>query len=94
MVFKRLPDAGLKLKESKCEFFRSQIHYLGHMLLAKGIQPLPEKLDSITNMPAPENQIEVKQFLALVGYYHKFVPWFSDISRPLPKLTRKDIPFT
>ena len=59
-VFKRLQDAGLKLKESKCDFFRSQIHYLGHMLLADGIQPLPEKLDSITNMPAPENQTEVK----------------------------------
>ena len=41
-VFKRLQDAGLKLKESKCDFFRSQIHYLGHMLLAEGIQPLPE----------------------------------------------------
>ena len=53
-VFKRLQDAGLKLKESKCDFFRSQIHYLGHMLLAEGIQLLHEKLNSITNMPAPE----------------------------------------
>ena len=76
-VFKRLQDVGLKLKESKCDFFRSQIHYLGHMLSADGIQPLPEKLDSITNMPAPENQTEVKQFLGLVGYYHKFIPHFS-----------------
>ena len=50
-VFKRLQDAGLKLKESKCDFFRSQIHYLGHMLSPEGIQPLPEKLDNITNMP-------------------------------------------
>ena len=76
-VFKRLQEAGLKLKESKCNFFRLQIYYLGHMLSAEGIQPLPEKLDSITNMPAPENQTEVKQFLGLVGYYHKFVPHFS-----------------
>ena len=91
-VFKRLQDAGLKLKESKCDLFRSQIHYLGHMLSAEGIQPLPEKLDSITNMPAPENQTEVKQFLGLVGYYCKFVPHFSDISRPLAKLMRKDTP--
>ena len=63
------------------------------MLSAEGIQALPKKLDSITNMPAPENQTEVKQFLGLVGYYHKFVPHFSDISRPLSKLTRKDTPF-
>ena len=93
-VFKRLQDTGLKLKESKCNFFRSQTHYLGHMLSAEGIQPLPEKLDSITNIPVPENQTEVKQFLGLVGYYHKFVPHFLDISRPLAKLMRKDTPFT
>ena len=63
------------------------------MLSAEGIQPLSEKLDSITNMPAPENQTEVKQFLGRVGYYCKFVPHFLDISRPLAKLTRKDTPF-
>ena len=63
------------------------------MLLADGIQPLPENLDSITNLPATENQTEVEQFLGLVGYYRKFIPHFSDISRPLSKLMRKDTPF-
>ena len=93
IVFKRLVATDLKLKQPKCEFFRSQIHYLGHMLSAEGIQPLLEKLNSIMKMPAPENQTEVKQFLGQVGYYHKFVPCFSDISRPLVKLMRKDTPF-
>ena len=36
----------------------------------------------------------MKQFLGLLGYYHKFIPHFSDISRPLAKLMRKDTPFT
>ena len=76
-VFKRPQDAGLKLKESKCDFFRLQIHYLGNILSAEGIQLLPKKLDSITNMPVPENQTEVKQFL--VRYYCKFVAHFPDI---------------
>ena len=94
IIFKRLQEAGLKLKGSKCNFFHSQMHYLGHMLSAEGIQPLPEKLDSITNMPPPENQTEVKQFLGLVGYNCKFVRHFSDISRSLAKLMSKDTPFT
>ena len=63
------------------------------MLSAEGIQPLTEKLNSIKNMLAPENQTEVKQFLGLVGYYCKFIPHFSGISRPLAKLTRKDTLF-
>ena len=45
----------------------------------EGIQPLPEKLESIAKMPVPKNAKQVKQFLGLVGYYHKFIPRFADI---------------
>ena len=41
-------------------------------------------------MPAPRSSKEVKQFLGLAGYYRKFVPRFSDLSRPLAQLTCKD----
>ena len=55
--------------------------------------PLPEKLESIAKMPAPKNPKEVKQFLGLVGYYRKFVPRFTNISRVLTHLTKKDVEF-
>ena len=54
IIFQKLKAAGLKLKESKCDFFKSEIHYLGHLISDKGIQPLPEKLDTIQNMPRPQ----------------------------------------
>ena len=75
-IFKRLKAAGLKLKLEKCCFFKKHIQYLGHLISAEGIQPLPEKLESIAKMPAPKTPKEVKQFLGLVGYYRKFVPRF------------------
>ena len=93
IIFQRLKEASLKLKRSKCDFMKTQIQYLGHLISSDGIQPLPEKLESIKNMPAPQSTKEVKQFLSLAGYYHKFVPQFSDLSRPLTRLTRKDILF-
>ena len=86
-VFQRLKEAGLKLSLKKCSFFKKHIQYLGHLLSEEGIQPLPEKLESISKMPTPKNQKEVKQFLGLIGYYRKFVPRFADISRVLNKLT-------
>ena len=89
-VFQRLKEAGLKLSLEKCSFFKKHIQYLGHLLSEEGIQPLPEKLESIAKMPRPKNQKEVKQFLGLISYYRKFVPRFADISRVLNKLTRKD----
>ena len=92
-IFTRLKKAGLKLKLEKCCFFKKHIQYLGHLISADGIQPLPEKLESIAKMPAPKNPKEVKQFLGLVGYYRKFVPRFADISRVLTHLTKKDVEF-
>ena len=88
-IFIRLKAAGLKLKLEKCCFFKKHIQYLGHLISADGIQPLPEKLESIAKMPAPKNPKEVKQFRGLVGYYRKFVPRFADISRVLTHLTKK-----
>ena len=90
-IFIRLKAAGLKLKLEKCCFSKRHIQYLGHLISADGIQPLPEKLESIAKMPAQKNPKEVKQFLGLVGYYRKFVPRFADISRVLTHLTKKDV---
>ena len=76
IIFQKLIDAGLKLKESKCDFFKKEIHYLGQLISSEGIHPLPEKLDTIRNMPRPKTPKEIKQFLGLCSYYRKFVPRF------------------
>ena len=93
IVFSRLWEAGLKMKHSKCDFFKSEIHYLGHLISPEGISPLPNKLDSIRHMPVLNSTKEIKQFLGLTGYYRKFVPRFADISRPLTTLMKKDVKF-
>ena len=90
IVFSCLQEAGLKMKHSKCNFFKSEIYYLGHLILPEGISPLPNKLNSIRHMPAKE----IKQFLGLTGYYRKFVPRFADISRPLTALMKKHVKFS
>ena len=93
IVVSHLQEAGLKMKCSKCDFFKSEIHYLGHLISPEGISPLPNKLDSIKHMPVLNSVKEIKQFLGLTGYYRKFVPRFADISRPLPMLMKKDVKF-
>ena len=92
-IFYRLRYFGLKMKREKCAFFKQHIQYLGHLISKAGFEPLPEKLESIRKMPAPKLSKEVKQFLGLIGYYRKFMPHFSDMSRPLTHLTRHDVKF-
>ena len=65
-IFCQLRKAGLKMKRSKCDFFKSQIHYLGHLISEDGICPLPDKLNSIKNMLVPKCTKEIKQFLGLI----------------------------
>ena len=59
-VFHQLRQAGLKMKHLKCDFLKSEIHYLGHLISADGISPLPDKLDTIKNMPTPKDWKEIK----------------------------------
>ena len=93
IVFQRLREADLKLKASKCNFFKKHIQYLGHLVSGEGIEPLPEKLEAVRKMPPPTTPKEVRQFLGLVGYYRKFVPKFADIARPLTNLTKLDVSY-
>ena len=92
-LFEKLREANLKLKEIKCNFLKKHIQYLAHIISGEGITPLPEKLESIQKILPPKTSKEVKQFLGLIGYYHKFVPRFSDLAQPLNVLTRKNVAF-
>ena len=64
-IFNRLECFGLKMKKEKCDFFKRHIQYLGQLIAEEGFTPLPEKLESIRNMPRPKTPKEVKQFLGL-----------------------------
>ena len=52
-VFQKLCAAGLKLKPSKCFFFREEIEYLGHVVSGKGISTNPKKIEAVSKWPTP-----------------------------------------
>ena len=54
-VFQKLVLAGLKLKPSKCEFFKKKITYLGHVVSEKGIEVDPKKTEAVQKWPIPKN---------------------------------------
>ncbi|GFW00893.1 retrovirus-related Pol polyprotein from transposon 412 [Trichonephila clavipes] len=86
-VLSKLSDANLKLNPSKCKFFQKEVNYLGHIISAEGVRTDPEKVSAVKNWKHPENLRELRSFLGLCTYYRKFVKGFSNIARPLHKLT-------
>ena len=93
MVFKKLKLANLSMKKSKCSFFSKEIQYLGHILSATGIRPLPGKTHAIQCMQPPMTPKQVRAFLGLVAYYRKFIKGFAKITKPLNLLTRQQVKF-
>ena len=81
------------MKKSKCNFFSKEIQYLGHILGATGIRPLPSKTHAIQHMQPPTTPKQVRAFLGLVGYYRKFIKGFAKIAKPLTLLTRQQVKF-
>ena len=93
VVFDRLRAAGLKLKRKKCEFFKEQLEFLGHMISEKGIQPCKDKVEVIVNLEPPKTLKEVRSFIGMTGFYRRYIPNYSKIAKPLSALTRKNAQF-
>ena len=89
IVLDRLRDVSLKAKPSKCELFRTEIKFLGHMVSADGINPLPDKPEAIRDWPVPHCLRDARAFFGLASYYRRFVKGFAIIAEPLTRLTRK-----
>ena len=79
-------EAGLKLKPSKCEFFRTRISYLGHIVSKDGIETDPKTVKAIRNWPIPVSVTDVRSFLGFTNHYHRFIRGYVQIAKPLYKL--------
>ena len=86
-VFERLRAAGLKLKPSKCTFFKDKIAYLGHIVSKQGIEVDPKKVEVIRRWPTPKTVTDVRSFLGFTNYYRKFMFRYAQIAKPLNELT-------
>ena len=83
VVLQRFSDFGLKLKPRKCEFFRTQVSFLGRVVSQKGVELSPDSVEAIQGWSTLTSMKGLMSFLGLVDYHRQFIQGFSDIAAPL-----------
>ena len=82
-VFSLLSSHGISLNRKKCLFGQTEVKYLGHIVSAAGISPLPSRVQGLQDFPAPQSKLGLQRFLGMINYYRRFVPRMASVLSPL-----------
>ena len=85
-ILERFMENGLKLKLSKCNFFCTEINYMGHKVSVAGMEPGTEGLKGIAEIKPPAMYTQVSKFLGATGYFRRFIKGYTKIAKPLNDL--------
>ena len=78
------------MKPKKCNFVKQEFRFLGHIIFKDGIKVDPEKIAKIVSLSSPINLKQLQSRLGLFSFYRKYIKGFSEITRLMYKLIRKD----
>ena len=88
-VFQKLYGVKLRPNPKKCQFFRSELQYLEHIVNENGLHTDPEKVSTILNLAPPKNLMEARRILGLISWYRRFIKDAAWISAPLHRFLKK-----
>jgi Reverse transcriptase (RNA-dependent DNA polymerase) len=89
-VCKRLREAELYAKPSKCQFYQKEIEFLGFIIETQGIRMDPKRVQTIKEWEShpPKSYRDLQVFLGFCNFYRRFIKNYSAIARPLTSLLK------
>ena len=66
---------------------------LGHVVTKQGVKIDLERVKAIKEIPLPENLKALRSFFGKINFIHRFIPNFTEITKPLNKLLKMDADF-
>ena len=66
----KLQAAGVTLNVKKCEFRKSEMKFLGHIVSKEGIRADPGKTAALLSMKPPTNVTELRRFMGMANLTH------------------------
>ena len=87
-LLRRLQQARLAVRSTKCLFGSKSVEFLGHLVGGDCITINKENLEKIRQAKRPTTKKKVRSFLGLADYYRDHIPSFAAIAAPLSDMTR------
>ena len=87
-VFQCLRRYNVRLKPSKCVFFRNKLNFLGHTISDQGICADKDKVKAIQDWKSPATVKQVRQFQGLAGFLRRYIANFASIAQPITDLLK------
>jgi hypothetical protein len=84
-----LTESGMKINLDKCQFGIEKLTYLGFELNKDGFKPDPINSEGITKVNYPSTLKGIRSFLGMTNFYRLLIPKFSQLLKPLTRLTCK-----
>ena len=91
-VFERFASHEIVINPSKCIFGVDQLDFLGHQVTSQGVAPLPDKVAVIRDFPQPTSPCQLRRFIGMVNFYHRFLPHCTDLMQALHDLLKATKP--
>ena len=88
-VFRRLSLHNARLREEKCEFLKSEIEFLGHIIDGQKVKPPSIKITAILEFPDPTDIKSVQRFYGLAGTFRQYIEDFSTLMEPISRVLKK-----
>merc|ERR1712212_1307899 len=89
-VLERLSSNNLRVNPLKCQIGVEELNFLGHHISAKGIAPMEDKVNALTNYKRPEKLKGLRRFLGMANFYRRFIPNGASLLMPLYALVSKN----
>ena len=89
-VLSKLDKENLSLKLVKCEFFKTEVNWLGHKLSESGVTPKITKTEAILKLEHPKSLKQLRSFLGSINHLAKFIPNAANLTEKLRPLLREE----
>jgi len=89
LVLDRSTSEGFAVNAPKCQIYKHEIKFLGHIISDKGVKADCERTETILRYPVPEKERELSKFLGITNFNQELILNYSSYVKPLHILLRK-----